>query len=301
MKTYFEAARRARAGRVVSTLGKRWATVITSRGCPYNCIFCTVHQVMGKGWRARSPENVLEEMKQLRTRWEIEHLLIEDDNLTLDKKRAEKLFDLIIKEDLGVTWSTPNGVRADKLDENLIEKMKLAGCARLCVAPESGDQEVVNKIIKKNLNLKMVEKVVRWCKKYKLPVEAFFVIGFPGETKKQIRETLNYAKKLLKLGLEEFSLFLATPFYGTELYKIAKEKGYLRDIFTEENLKVQFQDVPMVPLIETPEFDAQDLLEYRQEAVKMSPKFSWNKIKLGFKVFAANPHLALRLALGRLK
>lgn len=301
MNVYFEAAKKARAGRVVSTLGKRWATIITSRGCPYNCIFCTVHQVMGKTWRPRSPENVIEEVKLLKRNWDIQHLLIEDDNLTLDKKRAEKIFDLMIKADLGITWSTPNGVRADRLDESLIKKMKQAGCIRLCVAPESGDQEVVNRIIKKNLDLKMVKKVVKWCKKYQLPVEAFFVIGFPGETKAQIRKTLNFAKKLLKLGLEEFSLFLATPFYGTQLYQIAKEKGYLRDVLKEENLRVEFQDVPVEPLIETPEFNTQDLLAFRQEALRISPKFSWPKIRLGFRVFRANPSLALRLAWGRIK
>lgn len=301
MGAYFEAAKRARAGRVVSTLGKRWATIITSRGCPYHCIFCTVHQVMGKTWRPRSPERVIEEVKLLKRNWDIQHLLIEDDNLTLDKERAEKIFDLLIKEDLGITWSTPNGVRADRLDENLIKKMKQAGCTRLCVAPESGDQEVVNRIIKKNLDLKMVEKVVKWCKKYQLPVEAFFVIGFPGETKAQIRKTLNFAKKLLKLGLEEFSLFLATPFYGTELYQIVKEKEYLRETFDESRLRVEFQDVPVEPLIETPEFSTQDLLAFRQEAVRISPRFSWPKIKLGLKVFRANPGLALRLAWGRLR
>jgi len=301
MKAYFKAAKKARAGRVVSTLDKRWATIITSRGCPYNCIFCTIHQVMGKAWRSRSPEKVIEEIKLLKQEWQIEHLLIEDDNLTLDKKRAEKIFDLLIKAGLGITWSTPNGVRADKLDENLIKKMKQAGCTRLCVAPESGDQTVVNRIIKKNLDLKMVEKVVRWCKKYQLPIEAFFVIGFPGETKAQMRKTLSFAKKLLKMGLEEFSLFLATPFYGTELYQKAKGRGYLRKIFSEENLRVEFQDVPVEPLIETPEFSAQDLLNFRQEAIRISPKFSWPKIRLGLRIFRANSILALKLVWGRLR
>lgn len=301
MKSYFEAAQKAKSGRVVSTLGKRWATLITSRGCPYHCIFCTVHQIMGRAWRPRSPEKVIEEIRWLKSRYNIEHLLIEDDNMTLDKKRAEDFFDLLIEADLGITWSTPNGVRADRVDERLIKKMKQAGCIRLCVAPESGDQQVVDKIIKKNLDLKMVEKVVKWCRKYHLPVEAFFVIGFPGETKRQIRKTLNFAKKLLRLGLEEFSLFLATPFYGTRLYQIAKEKGYLRDIFNEENLRVEFQDVPVEPLIETPDFKAKDLLAFRQESIRLSPKFSWPKIKLGLKVLKADPCLALRLLWGRIR
>jgi len=160
---------------------------------------------------------------------------------------------------------------------------------------------VVNRIIKKNLDLKMVEKVVRWCKKYQLPIEAFFVIGFPGETKAQMRKTLSFAKKLLKMGLEEFSLFLATPFYGTELYQKAKGRGYLRKIFSEENLRVEFQDVPVEPLIETPEFSAQDLLNFRQEAIRISPKFSWPKIRLGLRIFRANSILALKLVWGRLR
>ena len=300
MDAYFEAAKKARAERVGSTLGKRWASLITSRGCPYHCLFCTVHGIMGKVWRPRSPENVLEEIKLLRRNFGIEHLLIEDDNLTLDLSRAEKLFDLMIAENLGITWSTPNGVRADKLTERLIIKMKKSGCTLLCVAPESGDQAVVNKIIKKNLDLQMVEKVVDWCQKHKLAVEAFFIIGFPGETIAQMRKTLDFAKKLLKLGLQEFSLFIATPFYGTELYEIAQKKGYLREIFDESRLRVDFQDVEIEPLIETPDFTAQDLINFRLEAVKISPKFSWPKIKFGLKLAVADPSLALKVSLGRL-
>lgn len=300
MEAYFQAAKKAKAGRVGSTLGKRWTTIVTSRGCPYNCVFCTVHQVMGRTWRPRSPKKVIDEIKLLKRKWSIQHLLVEDDNLTLDKRRAEKIFDLLIEADLGVTWSTPNGIRADRLDENLIKKMKRAGCIRLCIAPESGDQTVVNRIIKKNLDLKMVEKVVEWSQQYQLPVEAFFVIGFPGETKKQIRKTLNFAKKLLKMGLEEFSLFIATPFYGTELYQLAKKRGYLRDIINEGNLRVEFQDVPVEPLIETPEFSRSDLLAFRQEAIKISPKFSWSKIEFGIKLLKVDPRLALKVAFGRL-
>jgi len=90
---------------------------------------------MGKAWRSRSPEKVIEEIKLLKQEWQIEHLLIEDDNLTLDKKRAEKIFDLLIKAGLGITWSTPNGVRADK---NETSRLHSPLCCPRIRGPNSG-------------------------------------------------------------------------------------------------------------------------------------------------------------------
>src|SRR3989344_3987904 len=119
----------------------RTMTMITSRGCPENCNFCAIHLVSGKAWRAFSPEYVVDHMQLLVEKYGVEQIHIEDDNFTLDMKRAEKICDLIIERGLNVRWDTPNGVRADKLSERLIIKLKKAGCWRLTVAPEVGNQE----------------------------------------------------------------------------------------------------------------------------------------------------------------
>ncbi len=251
---------------------KPWATMITSRGCPYSCVFCTVHIVMGKKWRGRSPENVVDEIEQLIQTYRIKQIDFYDENMTLDKKRMENICDLIVKRKLNVEWYAPNGVRADTLDENLLTKMKKSGCKGLRIAPESGVQRVVDKIVKKNLNLKEVEKAVVLAKKVGIKVGIFFVLGLIGETKEDIKETINYAYKLRKLGANKFYFSIATPMYGTELYEQAKSGGFLRDDFSDEALAATG------PFIETPEFTADDLRELCAQANLVNPTITREKL-----------------------
>jgi anaerobic magnesium-protoporphyrin IX monomethyl ester cyclase len=149
MDEYFAAVREAP---LRGEIRKPWTIVITSRGCPYGCVFCSIHNVMGKTWRGRSPENVVDEIEQLVHTYHIKQIDFNDDNMTIDKKRMENICDLIVKKRLDFEWYAPNGVRADTLDENLLKKMKESGCKKLRIAPESGVQRVVDQIIKKNLD-----------------------------------------------------------------------------------------------------------------------------------------------------
>jgi anaerobic magnesium-protoporphyrin IX monomethyl ester cyclase len=269
MEAYFAAVKE---NPLRGEIRKPWAIMITSRGCPYNCVFCTVHTVMGKKWRARSPENVVDEIEQIVRTYHIKQIDFLDDNMTLDKKRMETICDLIVKRKLDIEWYTPSGVRADTLDENLLTKMKESGCKKIRVAPESGVQHVVDQIIKKNLSLKEVEKAVVLSKKVGIKVGCFFVIGLIGETKKDIEETINYAYELRRLGADSFIFSIATPQYGTELYEQAKRGGFLRDGFSDEALSAA------EPLIETPEFTTDDLRELCARANLVNPTFTRDKV-----------------------
>ena len=246
-------------------ISKRWTVMITSRGCPNNCIFCSVHVVNGRKWRSRSPENVVDEIEQLVHTYRIKQIDFNDDNITLNKKRMEAICDLIVKRGIDIEWYNPTGVRADTLDENLLTKMKASGCKKLRVAPESGVQRVVDQIIKKNLNLKDVEKAIVLCKKVGIKVGCFFVIGFIGEAKEDIKETIKYAYKLKRLGADSFIFSIATPLYGTELYEQAERGGFLRGCFSDEALS------EAEPLIETPNFTADDLRKLCAEANLVNP------------------------------
>jgi len=268
-------------------ISKPWATMITSRGCPYNCVFCTVHIVMGKKWRARSPENVVAEIEQLIDTYRIRQIDFYDENMTLDKKRMENICDLIVERGLDIEWYAPNGVRADTLDENLLKKMKKSGCKRIRVAPESGVQRVVDQIVKKNLKLTEVEKAVALSKKLGIKVGCFFVIGLIGETKEDIKETMKYAYKLRQLGADKFYFSIATPIYGTELYEQAKLGGFLRDNFSYESLAAT------EPQIETPEFTADELLELCAQANLVNPTFTRDKLVKAIR----NPKKAIKLLL----
>ena len=213
----------------------------------------------------------------------IRHLTIEDDNMTFDTARAKEICDLIIQRNLGITWCMPNGVRADALDDELVKKMKASGCTEVFVAPESGDQDVVNSIIKKRIDLKKIEEAVKLFKKYGINVNAVFVIGCIGETKENIRQSMRFARKLIQLGAKGVCANIATPYYGTELYRQAKEKGYLLDILNDERLS------SAQPLISTPELTPKELQEFKNQFYIINPATGIIRIILSM-VFS-NPRL----------
>jgi len=155
LEDYFLAHEKGLKGRPYGS-ANRAIPVITSRGCPFNCCFCSVHLHMGHRWRAHSPNYILEHLKMLKERYDVHHVDFEDDALNLNKKRFSEILEGMIREKLDLTWCTPNGVRADLLDEALINKMKGSGCIRLSIAPEAGDQETLDKIIDKGLDLRKV-------------------------------------------------------------------------------------------------------------------------------------------------
>ncbi len=285
MGEYYEAARRVRASRSISTYGKRWATLITSRGCPYQCVFCSIKPTMGYRWRARSPENVLAEMEYLIRTHQIRHFDIEDDNFSLNPDRFSRILDLIIERKLDIEWSTPNGIMAQTLNEELIRKMKQSGCTRVVFAPESGDQEVVRKVIHKNIDLGRVEDAVRWARKYGLKSECFFVLGCPGETIENMRATIAFARRLRRLGADDCGFFLATPFHGTELRRLAEEKGWLLNPYGDDSLNTLSGE----PMIATPDFTAEQLKAIWREAQRVNPPLSLGRIKLALAMLVGDP------------
>ena len=252
MDIYFEAVKE---NPIRGIIRKRYAIMITSRGCPHECIFCSNHIVMGRKWRGRSPENVVDEIEQLVKTYSIKQIAFFDDNMTLIKKRAVKICDLIMERGLDIEWYVPTGVRVDTLDEELLRKMKSSGCKGIRFAPESGVQRVVTEVIKKNLDLKDVEKAVVSAKKVGIKTGIFFILGLIGETKEDMEETIKYAYKLRKLGAANFHFSIATPLYGTELYEQAKLGGFLKEGFSDEAL------ARAEPLIETADFTTDEVRE----------------------------------------
>jgi len=201
--------------------GKRFAGIMSSRGCPFSCIFCSSSELFGKIWRARSPENVVEEIKLLKYKYGVKEIEFLDDTFTLNKKRAERICDLLIRENLTISWACSS--RVDTINESLIEKLKRAGCHTIYLGIESGSQRILN-IIDKRITLAQAERAVNLIKKVKLNTLGSFIIGIPGETVKTIKKTISFAKKLSP-SFVQFTI--CTPYPGTKLFKIAKEKGWL--------------------------------------------------------------------------
>jgi magnesium-protoporphyrin IX monomethyl ester (oxidative) cyclase len=284
MKLYNEAVKE---NPLRGEISKPWTIVTTSRGCPYNCVFCTTSIVWGRTWRARSPKNVVDELEYLVKAYGIKQVDFYDENMTLDKKRVADICDLIVERGLHLEWFTPNGIRADTLDEALLRKMKRAGCKKIRVAPESGVQRVVDKVICKNLDLKTVEQAVVLCKKVGIKVGCFFVLGLIGETKADIEETIRFAYKLRSLGADSLIFSIAMPIYGTPLYEQAKQGGYLREGFCDYALAAT------EPLIETPQFSAEDLQQLCARANMANPTFTKEKIVRAIR----NPKKTIRILL----
>lgn len=287
MDIYFESAKEKP---IRGEIRKRYTLLMTSRGCPHKCIFCSNHIVMGKTWRGRSPENVVDEIEEAVRTYSIEQIDFVDENMTLKKKRVEKICDLIVERGLDIEWYVPNGVRADKLDEELLRKMRASGCRGIRVAPESGVQRVVDKIIKKNLNLKDVERAVVLAKKAGIKVGVFFILGLIGETKDDIKETIKFAHKLKKLGASTFQFSIATPLYGTELYEMAEQGGFLREEFSDEALAA------IEPLIETEEFTAEDIRLLCAQANIINQGLTRDRLVKAIR----NPKKAIKVLLGKM-
>jgi magnesium-protoporphyrin IX monomethyl ester (oxidative) cyclase len=286
METYYLAVKE---NPLRGEISKPYTIMITSRGCPYNCVFCSNCVVWGKKWRARSPKSVVDELEHVIKTYGIKQVDVSDDNLTLDKERMAQICELIVQRGLRVEWFTPNGVRADTLDEPLLRKMKRAGCKKIRLAPESGVQRVVDDVIRKNLDLKSVERAVIACKRVGIKVGCFFVLGLIGETKADIEETIKFAYKLKKLGADNFIFSIAMPLYGTEFFEQAKQGGFLREGFCDYALAAT------EPLVETPEFSADDLRELCARANLVNPTFTRYKILRAIR----NPKKTIKLLLKR--
>jgi magnesium-protoporphyrin IX monomethyl ester (oxidative) cyclase len=217
----------------LSTKSKDFSPMITSRGCTARCIYCSSTRFWGSRYRFRSPDNVLDEIGELVEKWGIKEVQFEDDNMTASGKRARAIFQGIIDRGYKIKFNFPNGVAMWTLDHEMIDLMAEAGCYEMTLAYESGCQEVLKNIVKKPTDLEKAGEITGYIHEKKIRTDAFYIIGFPGESREQIRQTIDFAHRM-KTDIAYF--FVANPLPGTELYMTAKERGMLREDFNFENL-----------------------------------------------------------------
>jgi anaerobic magnesium-protoporphyrin IX monomethyl ester cyclase len=199
------------------------AVMITSRGCPYNCAYCS-KPIFGKTFRAQTAERVIEEIIYYRKRFGIKELAFYDDVFTLDKKRTHDISDGIINKGIKLLWSCET--RVNLVDKELLRHMKQAGCYSVSYGIESGSPEVL-KAIDKGITLEQVTEAVRRTREAGMQAIGYFMIGSPGETPETIRQTIDFAKTL-KLDYVQFAV--TTPFPGTRLYEMYLDQGNSPDI-----------------------------------------------------------------------
>jgi anaerobic magnesium-protoporphyrin IX monomethyl ester cyclase len=209
---------------------KKGLGIMTSRGCPFNCIYC-YKGLFGYKWRARSPENVVAEWEWLVKEVGVEEIAIYDDIFNLSMDRANKIYDLLIKKGLAIPHFFPNGIRAEYVDLPLLKKMKKAGCIRIAFGVETGSKRIMQ-AIDKRLDFDKVRKAFKLCDQLGIETTAFFVLGLPGETRETMQQTIDFAKELNPTFAQFTTL---TPFVGTRVYDLIKKEGKLL-----ENWNVKF-------------------------------------------------------------
>ena len=198
---------------------KEVATIFTSRACPYGCIFC--HNMFGKRFRARSPENVLEEIRLLYQDYGVRELHIIDDCFNFELERAKQILKKIIEQGLDLKLAFPNGIRGDRLDAELVELMKQAGVYKVNFGIESGSERI-QKLIRKKLDLEKLKKNIELVARQGIFTHGFFMLGFPTETEEDIKKTIKFA---LQSKLDTAGFALLSPFPGTRVRKMAEEMG----------------------------------------------------------------------------
>jgi len=197
---------------------ERTLPLVTSRGCPYNCVYC--HNIFGKKARLRAPEDVLDELELLVRKYGAEEIEIIDDIFNIDQDRAKRICDGIVERGLKINLCFPNGLRADRMDEELVRKMKAAGTNLVFYAVESASPRL-QRLIKKNLDLDKTAAMVRFTAAQGITVGGFFMLGFPGETARELLATAGYARKL---PFHFASFFYVSPRPGTELFDLTAKR-----------------------------------------------------------------------------
>jgi len=232
-----------------------WVNMITSRGCPYGCVFCSSNAVFGRKYRRRSVENVLEEIRQVVETYHVKDITFVDDEFTIDRKRAFELCSRIVEEGIDITWYC--FARVDNVTPELLKAMRKAGCYYILYGVESGNDQIL-KAARKGITLDQAKNAINWTRDAGILSCATFIIGLPSETESTIRDTIRFAKELDP----DWAFFnIAVPLPGSTLYEQARREGWL---FTEDY--EHFAAMSTTPVYAPPGLSPQLLTEYAAKA-----------------------------------
>ena len=204
--------------------GEPMLTILSSRGCPYNCSFC-FKGIVGRSYHQRSPENIVAELRQVSETYNIRNFYFIDDLFTIDLKRLEKILDYFIDQKLDFRWRCL--ARVDRVSQELLKKMYRAGCRQIHYGIESGNEDVLRRTAK-HIDLQQVRDAIRWTEEAGIRSKGYFILGLPGDTEATMQETIEFAATL---ELTEAMFSIATPFPGTALWNelVARNPGTVYD------------------------------------------------------------------------
>lgn len=222
--------------------------VMTSRGCPHRCCFCSSHTVHGRNMRYHSIIRISEDLRLLKDQYGAKTIVFQDDHFLANKQRAFGIIDVM--HEMELTAFFPNSLALYALDRKMLEALKNIGVNQLVLSVESGSNRVLKEIMHKPLNLSIVERVADDCRELGIYTDVNILIGLPGETKQDIDDTRSF---LITINANWFRINVATPLVGSEMFDICRKKNYLKGNYTDCNYKKA--------IVETEDFTA----EYMQE------------------------------------
>lgn len=247
------------------------AIIITTRGCPYSCTYCS-HAVFGRKIRMRSSENVLDEIEYLYNNFGVRSLVFVDDTFTIDRNRVKKICEGIAEKALDLKWSCWTNVNTIGEDIDMLKQMKKAGCMRISYGVETGDPELL-KQIKKPITLEKVGETFELTKRAGLETLAYFMIGLPGETKASIKKTKEFVKKI---NPDYISVTILCPLPGSDLYKEYGKR------LPKEWIRYQMIPFDYLPVIQLGDLNFEELARELKNFYKefyASPRFLFSKIR----------------------
>lgn len=246
-------------------------SVQTSRGCSYDCTYCPYMVVQTPQWRKRTPENVVDEIEYLIKEFGIRSIVFRDPLFTMDMERVKKLCQEIIKRKLDFEWTCET--RVDRLDEPLLDIMYSAGLRGIEFGVEAFDLDLLSSMNRKPPTHELQEKIVNYCENLGVKMMAFYVLGFPGQPKNGIMQTIDYSK-YMNTSFAQFTI--ATPFPGTKFYDEIKTSITDNDDYEKYS--------HFLPVIESEHYTANELLKFKEKAFK-EYYLRWNWIlKRGIRV-----------------
>jgi radical SAM superfamily enzyme YgiQ (UPF0313 family) len=240
-------------------LAQPFAAIVTSRGCPYRCAYCS-KPVFGSRFRAQGPERVVDEVAYLKERFGIRELAFYDDIFTLDKARARAIAEGLVSKGLKLFWTCE--ARVNLVDKELLLAMKRAGCYAVAYGIESASLQILD-TLHKDITLEQVEAAVHLTREAGLETIGYLMLGSPGETTETIRQTIELAKRL-KLDFAQFSV--TTPFPGTELYRLYMQNQ--QEEIPWESFVYSGKDSRISPVFEGEKLKREDLKYWTRHAYR---------------------------------
>ncbi len=232
--------------------------ITTSRGCPFNCVFCNSHSIWTNRWRKRSAENIIEEIKLLTSNYKRKTVVFNDDSFNIDLKHVAKFCDMLIEQRLDILWST--SLRPERITPEIAVKMKKSGCYNVSIGIESANNEVLKKI-NKNITNEKIFNGIQIFRNAGIDVMGQFMIGNPGDNLETIKESIEFAKKSNLTGVE---FYTALPYKDSLLWEYVNKHGKL---LTDDECYKYHAINPRI-IFETPDFTYAD----RVKAIEMAKK-----------------------------